>query len=194
VVYLINNQRERGRIPKFANTRETMWIDDLTKQEHQKLKRIYDASFGLQPTYIKRLYARKTDDVMLAELIDDVASKLMEFLEQGDHLLTERLIMLMILSYLDYEVLIYEDDFYSGYFMRLLFYTDDDAVVYEPIYIRNREDIKTLLNMILHIGNSYADIFINDDDCFDARLEDYDLLAGRDFDILKREPSNKTSA
>ncbi len=39
-----------------------------------------------------------------------------------DHLLTERLIMFMILSYLDYEILIYEDDFYSGYFMRLLLY------------------------------------------------------------------------
>lgn len=171
-----------------------MWIDDLTKKEHRELKRIYDESFGLQPAYIKRLYARKTDDILLAELIEDVASKLMTFLERGDHLLTERLIMFMILSYLDYEILIYEDDFYSGYFMRLLFYTDDDAVVYEPIYIRNHEDIKTLLNMILYVGSSYADMFINDDDCFGERLEDYDLLAGREFDILKREPTSKTNA
>ncbi|MFP4187708.1 MAG: hypothetical protein ACLFSU_06025, partial [Acholeplasmataceae bacterium] len=146
-----------------------------------------------QPAYIKRLYARKTDDILLAELIDDVASKLMEFLERGDHLLTERLIMLMILSYLDYEVMIYEDDFYSGYFIRLLFYTDDDAVVYEPIYIRNKQDVKTLIEMILHVGNSYADLFINDE-CFTMSLEDCDLLAGRDFDILQSEPTDKASA
>lgn len=168
-----------------------MWSDELTEQERRELRRIYDESFGHQPAYIKRLYARRTDDILLAEMIDDVASKLMEFLERGDHLLTERLIMLMILSYLDYEILIDEDEFYSGYFMKLVFYTDDDAVVYEPIYIRNQEDIKTLLNMILYVGSSYAEMFINDDDCFDERLEDYDLLAGSDFDILKREPSSK---
>ncbi len=34
------------------------------------------------------------------------------------------------------------------------------------IYIRNHENIKTLLNMILYVGSSYADMFINDDDCF----------------------------
>jgi len=159
-----------------------MRFDTWSKAQKHELDLDYTKRFGGQVRVMKKLYHNGLDPILCDELLNNVSQAAYQSLIYNDIKQTEALIERMFLSTLEYDVFLYYDHYLEEYAVDLIFFNDYDTVEYTDIRVKNANDMKRTLEMILYMGKAYANLRHIDDDV-ELNLSQYNLLIGFDAEV-----------
>lgn len=169
-----------------------MRSDSWSKNKQMELELAYRNLFGGQIRVIKKLYRNKKDPDLLNELLTNVSINIFQILELNQLEQAEALIERMLLSFLEYDILVLKDSMLEEYTAFLSFFNDFHTIEFNEIRIKDIKSTKLLLEMILYIGLSY-DYLVRHHTDAEENLNEYHLLEGFNADGLEYEEdiSNK---
>ena len=149
----------------------------LTRVQKKQLEKEYKELFGEQVLYMRQLFETKTDDILLEELLTNVSGVLFQIIKSNNFDKSEFLLERMRLSVLEYDVLIIGEPEFEEHQLNVYFFNNYQIVEFTNMRVRNHEDVKTIILMIMHIGNQYDQLSKSNPDV-DKHLDEYRLLDG----------------
>ena len=159
-----------------------MLYSEMTKEQKRELKIEYKKIFGEQVYPMKSLFISKEDPILLDELLNNVSESLYKLMISDQLNKVEVILEKMNLSVLEYEAVIFRNERYSEHEMHIMFFSNFQIVTFSDMTIRNANDLKKVILMIMHVGVQYDTIYQTDQDV-DKHLDEYRLLDGFDQNI-----------
>ncbi|MDI6452693.1 hypothetical protein [Peloplasma aerotolerans] len=159
-----------------------MISDSWSKEKRQQFDIEYSKLFGGQVRAMKSLYKNKKDLIFLEDLLNNISNNIYQTLMQNQLEMAEAFLERMFLSSLDYEVVVMNSHIEDEFSIYVYFYNDFHTIEYDEIRIKNVEDVKMLIELIMYVGNVYHNLARYDEE-IDINLPEYQFHSGFKADV-----------
>jgi hypothetical protein len=159
-----------------------MITDSWSEEKQQEFDIEYGKLFGGQVRAMKSLYKNKKDPIFLNDILNNVSQNVYQTLMQNRLDFAEAFLERMLLSSLDYDIVIINGHIENEFSIYVYFYNDHHTIEYDEIRIKQVEDVKMLIELIMYIGNVYRSLARYDKD-IDKNLLDYEFHLGFKADV-----------